>query len=114
MESGGRCVRKKWLCTGGDKAEFQELHEAYEKIMEQRRSTLARTFSAELRISAMESDAQTGNVPDTALTFETIGPTSSVCHHRPGSANLDGKSRDSAASRCFRVASYPDQVAEQL
>ena len=29
------------LCAGGDKAEFQELHEAYEKIMEQRRSSLA-------------------------------------------------------------------------
>ena len=33
--------RRALLFAGGDKAEFQELHEAYEKIMEQRRSSLA-------------------------------------------------------------------------
>ena len=45
---------------GGDKAEFQELHEAYEKIMEQRRSSANLEPASEVREKSKEKRAPYG------------------------------------------------------
>lgn len=46
---------------GGDKAEFQELHEAYEKIMEQRRSSANLEPAAE-KVEPKEKEKETAEI----------------------------------------------------